>query len=29
MRVVVDTNLVVSRAIVPRGIPAQIRTAWR
>jgi putative PIN family toxin of toxin-antitoxin system len=29
MRVVVDTNLVVSRALVPRGIPAQILAAWR
>jgi putative PIN family toxin of toxin-antitoxin system len=29
MRVVVDTNLVVSRAIVPHGIPAQILAAWR
>ena len=29
MRVVVDTNLVVSRAIVPYGIPAKILTAWR
>ena len=29
MRVVVDTNLVVSRVLVPRGIPAQIFDAWR
>lgn len=29
MRVVVDTNLIVSRALVPHGIPAQILTAWR
>lgn len=29
MRVVVDTNLVVSRTLVARGIPAQILAAWR
>ena len=29
MKVVVDTNLVVSRALVSRGIPAQILAAWR
>lgn len=28
MRVVVDTNLVVSRVLVPHGIPAQILSAW-
>ncbi|MCL4543669.1 MAG: hypothetical protein M1118_03550 [Chloroflexi bacterium] len=29
MRVILDTNIVVSRYLITAGIPAQIMAAWR